>query len=436
MDEPKRVTDETTDRLPQHTTPTWEVELLISGVAVFAMLQLPGWLSDKFLFLRPRFDDSWHGVLTFLFAYLTGAAVILAVTFALHLLLRAYWIALVGMHSVYPDGIRWERLRMGPIEREVMQRRDGDFAAMVERADNRASMVFATGVAVAAMLLILTALFAVLFSAASGIALALDVTIAPNQILYICIVVLVAPMILLHLFDRKFGARVRTGGPVRSAAARGFNLYARLGFANRGGVLAMLSSHHGRGRVQAAVVLALMTCILLAALGQTAVRHPELLGNYTAFPQFDSANADTIDSAHYDDQRDPLRSHVMPFIQSAEIDGNYVRLTVPYRPEDDAVAVRKHCPAAATVAETGDRALALLRCLGTLHAVTLDGKPIAGLRYAAGSDPRTDRPALVAMIDVRKLLPGRHELAIARASAPSDEGKAAADDSWIIPFWR
>jgi hypothetical protein len=30
--------DESADNLPRHTTPTWEVELLISGVAVFAML--------------------------------------------------------------------------------------------------------------------------------------------------------------------------------------------------------------------------------------------------------------------------------------------------------------------------------------------------------------------------------------------------------------
>jgi hypothetical protein len=434
MDEPKRVTDETTDRLPQHTTPTWEVELLISGVAVFAMLQLPGWLSDKFLFLRPRFDDSWSGALGILFAYLVAAAVILAATFALHLLMRAYWLALVGMHSVYPDGIRWERLRMGPIERGVMQRRDGDFAAMVERADNRASVVFATGVALAVFLLILTALVVSLFAAGSATALAFNAAIRPDHILLICALVLVAPMILLHLFDRVLGARLRENGHAWRTIATMFNLYARLGFANRGGVLGMLSSHHGR-RVQAITGVALMTCIMLATLAQTAARHPELLGNYAGFPQFDSANADTIDSAHYDDQRDPLRSHVMPFIQSAEIDGNYVRLTVPYRPEDDAAAVRKRCPAAPAVAATDDSALALLRCLGTLHAVTLDGKPIANLRFAAGSDPRTDRPALVAMIDVRKLSPGRHELAVARGRPPSSKGKAAPDP-WVIPFWR
>src|SRR5690348_9638714 len=178
--------------------------------------------------------------------------------------------------------------------------------------------------------------------------------------------------------------------------------------------------------------VATMTCVLLAFLGQTAVRHPELLGNFAGFPQFDSANANAIDAAHYDDQRDPLRGRVVPFIQGAEIDGNYVRLTVPYRPDDDAAAVRKHCPA--TEAEGDGRAIALLHCLGTLHPVTLDGKPIADLRYAAGSDPRTDRPVLVAMIDVRKLLPGRHELAVARPPSPADKGNAAPP--WIIPFWH
>jgi len=166
----------------------------------------------------------------------------------------------------------------------------------------------------------------------------------------------------------------------------------------------------------------------LAFLGQTAVRHPELLGNFAGFPQFDSANANAIDAAHYDDQRDPLRSRVVPFIQGAEVDGNYVRLTVPYRPDDDATAVRTRCPATAGDGEGDGRALALLHCLGTLHPVTLDGKPIADLRYAVGSDPRTDRPALVAMIDVRKLPSGCHELAIAHPRSHVDGGNVAPED--------
>ena len=56
------------------------MELLISGVAVFAMLQLPGWLDDRYFALRPRFDGSWEMPLMMTYLYLKGAAVILAIT--------------------------------------------------------------------------------------------------------------------------------------------------------------------------------------------------------------------------------------------------------------------------------------------------------------------------------------------------------------------
>jgi len=426
--------DESIDKLPGHTTPTWEVELLISGVAVFAMLQLPGWLNDRLMFLLPRFEDSLRASLIMVFSYSMGAAVILAATFALHLLLRAYWIALVGMHSVYPDGIRWERLRMGPIERQVMQHRDGDFAAMVERADNRASVVFATGVALATILLVLTVLVVGLFAAGMTIAMALRWQVHAERVLLIGIAIVLGPSLLISLLDRRWGARLPEGNPLRRLIAAGFNLYARFGFANKGGVLGMLSSHHGRWRVQAIATAAIAVCLCGAMFGQLAMRAPERLGSYAGFPRFDKHTVNMVDAAYYDDQRDPLRSRMVPFIQSAEIDGHYLRLTVPYQPDRDAAAMRRTCPAAAKIDDADARAAATLHCLAALHPVTLDGKPVAGLRYDAGSDAQTERPALVAMIDVRALAAGRHELAIADASPAGDD--PSLSDPWVIPFWH
>ena len=84
--------------LSRRTTPTWEVELLISGVAIFAMLQLPGWLDDAMFALEPRLTDNWRTVTLLFYAYAKSAAIVLATTFVLHLLLRAQWIALIGMH--------------------------------------------------------------------------------------------------------------------------------------------------------------------------------------------------------------------------------------------------------------------------------------------------------------------------------------------------
>lgn len=102
-------------RLPSAASVAWEVRSSISGVALFTPFLMPGLLDDALFMLLPRFGDGWQMALLLVFMYAKGAALILSLTFVLHLLLRALRIALVGAHAVHPDGIRWERLRIGPI---------------------------------------------------------------------------------------------------------------------------------------------------------------------------------------------------------------------------------------------------------------------------------------------------------------------------------
>ena len=70
--------------------------------------------------------------------------------------------------------------------------------------------------------------------------------------------------------------------------------------------------------------------------------------------------------------------------------------------------------------------------------MTLDGKPVADLRYEIASDPRTGRPSLLAMIDVRTLAKGRHELRVThphRANRKPDKDKP--DPGFHrIAFWN
>ena len=146
-------------------------------------------------------------------------------------------------------------------------------------------------------------------------------------------------------------------------------------------------------------------------------------------PEPAPGSARVFDAAHYDHLRDVGRDPAVPFIDDPVVRGPWLRLTVPFQPGADDAALLGRCPEAVAAGdEDADR---VLDCLQSIHAVGLDGKPLASLRYDAGSDPRTERPALVAMIDARELAPGRHELRIARAGA-EDHGEAA----WVIPFWR
>lgn len=412
--------------LPKHTTPTWEVELLISGVAVFAMLQLPGLLDDTLFALRPRFDPQWAAPMAVMYMYFKSVALILAVTFSLHLLLRAHWIALVGMHSVFPEGTHDERLRMGPIQRAVEERMGLPREALIDGADNRATVVFAMGVVMAMMLLTVSLMVAVLFMAISAVLWLAGIEVDNGLVFGLAALLVAVPFGVARRVDHLWGGRLAEGGAVARALAALFRLYRSIGFGRGNSIMALLSSRTGERRAILLTFAVFLPVMFTVIFGLKGLQHPEGFGNYARFP---SQAAVALDAAHYDSMRQPARDPAVPFVQDPVVLGPYLRLVVPFRPGDDDDAMRTACPRADDAAETA------LACLQRLHGVLLDGKPLAGLRYDAGSDPRTDRPALVAMIDVRGLSRGRHELRVARTGASASE-RAAGDAEYAIPFWR
>lgn len=425
------------DDLPRHTTPTWEVELLISGLAVFAMLQLPSWLGDRFLLLIPRFDSHWANALNTVYVYLAFAAVILAVTFALHLLLRAHWIALVGMHSVYPDGVRWEKLRAGPLRRAAEQRQCNSTEDAIERADNRASILFAVGVMLASWMLLTALLAGVVFAATIAVTTLSTTKVNPVYVFPVLIGVLVVPMWIAHVVDRRFGEKLRSDGMTYRVLAAMLKFYTRIHLGRGSYVMTLVSSHNGERRVSALIMLVFMVAALPVAFGFSAKKNPWLIGNYTLLARLNAHSERTISPAHYDDQRDTTYDQAVPFIQSPVISEAYLQLFVPYRPTRDTPALRSQCATALALSNDDARASATLDCLAHLHTASLDGEPLTPLHYDLGSDPRTERPALIAMIDVRALPPGRHVLRVTNPPRPdrSDDDKAA-DNTTVIPFWR
>jgi hypothetical protein len=431
MDTPEPATS-----LPSRTTPTWEVELLISGVAVFAMLQLPGWLDDRMFALEPRVGDDWRTVLSLAYFYAKSAAVVLAVTFATHLLLRALWIALVGMHSVYPQGVRLERLRMGPIQRAIEEARSETTTDAIERADNRASVVFAIGVSVALIIATVCLGFCGVLLLATLLTQAAGWQIDPLNMMAIVFGVVMVPFFAASWLDHSLAARLSPGGWGYRLIAALMRFYTRIGMGRRNNhIIAILSSNGGERKVMAVVVGVMLAAILGVFAAYYFMRTGNGPGSYAHFPR---SRELAIDPAHYDDQRDPGRDAALPYVQSTLVVGPYLKLMVPYRPNRDEAAMRAGC-ATRTAALAGEAlAGARLACLQGLHGVSLDGAPLAGLRYEIASDPRTDRPALLAMIDVRQLAPGRHELRIARPPrAARKQDKDDPDPGFdAIPFWR
>jgi hypothetical protein len=86
---------------------SWNLELLISGGAIFTLLQLPE-LFIEFAFTL-KFTNSLPG--TGLFIVLGMFSIrLLTVGFILNLLMRAYWLSLVCINYAQRKGIRLNRI--------------------------------------------------------------------------------------------------------------------------------------------------------------------------------------------------------------------------------------------------------------------------------------------------------------------------------------
>jgi hypothetical protein len=407
--------------LPRETTPTWEVELLISGVAVFAMLQLPNWLDSVVLDWSPRFIDRWARLFWLVYLYAKSAALILAVTFVIHLLMRARWIALVGMHSIYPTGVDWTRLGIGPNAREIEEARMGKMSDSIERADNRATMVFALGVVLASILFLITIGVAVLLGGALWIDTHYGIPIDIGWVAW-GMSLLILPYAVTMMVDRNFGAKMQPGGLGQRIVRTTLRGYARigLGMANNP-ALAMLSSHHGRRRTIFMTFSIFMIAVLAASSTFLYARDPDLFGSYARFPDADEVGARSVDPANYDDRRDIVRDLPVPL---HPVGGGHRTLPAArgaLRARSRQQAAGGHLPERRRCRHAG------LPAARASHLARRQGDPV---QFDVGQDARTNRPALVAMIDIRELPLGRHEVSVAQPPTH----KASGDSR--IPFWR
>jgi hypothetical protein len=430
------VTDDPPEpRLPGRTTPTWDMELLVSAASVFALVQLPAWLDRIYFAARPRLDDTWDALARILYTYGKIALLVLAAAFALHLAMRAYWIALVGMDSIYPEGVRWDRLRLGPLRRRYSQQHETPMAERIERADNRSSIVFAVGITLAMAVGVLVPLVALAFALAVALRAATGWQWLVPQGFMLMLVLVGLPYALATALDRAWGDRLAPDGRLARAIEATYAAYSRLGYRRGTNPTAeLLQSHVGERRVAALMLAAVAACGLVAALQVGLQQDTVAMGDYARWPAAGPGLGDSLFAAHYRDQA-AAGTPLVPTIDSAFPDGDYVTLVVPFDPRRHPPVLARACPQAWTGPDSPARRAALLDCLGRVLAPRLDGRPLPGLRARYYTDPRTGQQGLAAIVPVRGLAAGEHELRVGLAP-PTSPRMTREPAEYRIAFWR
>ena len=136
------------DKLRELTTQSWNLELAISGVAMFAILQLPDLLDSAFSSLKYNFlvyTNGFAGLLPPLAYSMTRTALnVLFVAFLANFVMRAFWVGLVGLQAVFPSGIHYDRIPFStPYAQQKMAEELGPLDRYILWLDKRCNIVFA-----------------------------------------------------------------------------------------------------------------------------------------------------------------------------------------------------------------------------------------------------------------------------------------------------
>ena len=451
----------TSSRFSELHSKTFEMELLVSGALVFAFTRFPPYIDRGFQVLATTTAGNFRLLGTYGIVYTAMMVYTLILFFVLHLGLRAYWIGLVGLESVFPGGIRWETTPLGPNAKQLYQRKLHSLPRQIERLDDWCSLTFSF-----AFLIVCSCLYSIFVVVLAGIlsftiTWLFDVQANAAVIFFATMGLIVFPQAAATLFDRYLGKKLRPDGwsqrITRWFLSVSYNLSPMplIGY-----IQLTLQSRFKSQRTTAAIMVTILSLTLAIVLAML-VRSGDLKFNsLERFP--DDLNAYGIEpSDHRDSARKEIQDIRQPSIQSDVIEDPFIKLLIPYYPYRHNSLASTACPKVepleslfARLAQQSkgspEERLSVrqnLGCFSSLFTVTLDGVELEGLDWLPVRSHKTGVSSLTTYIDARELARGRHDLVVTQPSSRSqlapDQSdppfEFLADDTFRIqriPFWR
>lgn len=143
--------------LSELTNKSWNLELIISGAAIVLLTYLPDLTEKQFNYFHFNLTDQWVGagsyhLVVLAYAFFKTVSWLLLGMFVLHLVIRAFWVAMIGLQAAYPEGIRYEKLpNMLPVLRKLMEQRFGRLDDYIIRLDRLCNQILALAFLLALM---------------------------------------------------------------------------------------------------------------------------------------------------------------------------------------------------------------------------------------------------------------------------------------------
>lgn len=402
-----------------------ELELIISSLTVFALFSLPGWLFEAFAnnythLSVPMVAGSQFGI-----TIITGLCYVLGSCFVLHLLVRAYWVGLIGLQSVFPGGIDWTHTPgIGPLTRERYKSTLPDLGQAIARADRIASSLFAVISLITLATLWIAVLLAVVLAIAGQVGARFGMTNRSMLIASFAMIVLFVGLPgLVWLLDSVIarnwpGVRKHRGF---TSVVHALNRAVALLFPQRL-IMPVQLTLQSNTRPRVFKVMAFIGAVAMVLIGNLRI------AGWTRFTISDEFNylndaivRPKLRSTHYENLRtgsDRLRP--WPIIPGFEQSGAFLPLFLPYHPLRDNPILDRSC-----VAPTGTAAA--VSCVRRLWAIRLNDTNIDLDGFVPTERGDLRMRGLTGLVSLAGLPPGMHELIITWNPDGFVDGQAVDD---------
>lgn len=415
---------ETLARLRDRTD---ELELIISSLTIFALLSLPGWLLDQLADVYTHLSTSLAIASNLVTTLLSGTSYGLAACFIVHLMVRAYWVGLIGLRTVFPEGIDWTRTPgLGPLGRRYYQETLPNLETVIQSTDRLASSLFAVISMLTLSVLWFGAIMLVVLvvSGAIGAQFGLTNTGIGIGALAALVVFLGVPL-LVYLLDAQLASRVaglrdsRTFG----AAIRVLRRIAGVAYAQRLVLPVQLTLQSNTRPVGFFVALTL-SIVVIVAVGNTRTAAWQNFTLSGAFTYLDDEQVRRgFVSTYYEDMSGPLnRLRAWPRVDSFHQDGSFVRLFLPYQPLRDNLVLNELCGSPKSVADPVD-------CLRRIWRVKIDDRPVPMKAFAPAERGDLGMRGLIGLVPLEGLDPGLRRIEVIWNPGGSDQA-AVLDDRY------
>ncbi|MBY6204627.1 hypothetical protein [Halomonas denitrificans] len=425
---PAAVDDRELDRIERLRDRTDEIELIISGLTTVALFTLPGLLFEVVSGRTTHQSPAGSQAMEVLLVLAPGVFYALGGCFAVHLMIRAYWAGLVGLRSVYPGGIVWDRVPgIGRLTREYHQANLPDLRRAITSADHAASGLFSVISMIALGMVWISVLMVGILLAGQWLG---SVTGDPDRAvdlsLWILALVFVGAPLLLWLLDAVLGARMPALArrPAYRAAVAGLIRINGWIWPQRLILPVQLTLQSNTRPYLFSLLIALGTvCILF--VGFTRYETWTQFSLSEEFRYLDrSAIEGGVDSAHYESLRGgPDRLRTVPTIDDFEQRSAFVRVFLPYWPLRDNALLDERCPDPAQG----------VSCLQALWSVRLGDRTVDPASLLPTERRDLNQRGLTALVPLADLPPGRYTLEIVwNGSAAPDHAPPA--EHYRVPF--